>query len=345
MHRDKVVGKTGAIKTLWRASLDDYVNDLAWSSDGRAVAAADVAGPISIFDAETGQLLHKVSGHGFGTTSLSWSNRGTLASAGQDGKVRLWDIKSGEARELDAGSHWVEKVAFSPDGKFLVSSAAKKIRLWKKSGELLWESEDHQSTVSDVEWKPGSSRDFVSSSYGGLRLWKPGSPRPVRSFEWQGSTLKVAWSPNGKYIATGDQDSTVHFWIVSHGTDLQMWGYATKVRELAWNSTSRYLATGGGEVVTVWDCGGKGPEGVRPLSLEAHADFVSALSCQRKGDFLLSGGLDGLVVLWEPGRTESPLAVCALESGVSKLVLSPDDKKVAVGCEDGSVAILDLTST
>ncbi|MBA2691118.1 MAG: WD40 repeat domain-containing protein [Rubrobacter sp.] len=343
MPRDKVAAKAGGLGTLWRASLDDYVNDLAWSSDGRTVAAADVSGPISIFDASTGEVSRRLSGHGFGTTSLSWNNRGILASAGQDGKVRLWDVGSGEGKELDGGSQWVEKVAFSPDGKFIVSSAAKRIRMWKRSGELLWESGDHGSTVSDVEWKPGSSRDLVSSAYGGLSLWKPGSPKPTRRFEWQGSTLKVAWSPNGKYIAIGDQDSTVHFWIVSHGMDLQMWGYATKVRELAWDSASRYLATGGGEAITVWDCGGKGPEGSRPLTLEAHTEFVNALAYQRRGNHLLSGGNDGLAALWEPGRTESPLALSPLESAVSTLAFSPDDRKAAVGCEDGSVWMMEVS--
>jgi WD40 repeat protein len=328
---------------LWQAPLDDYVNDLVWSSDGRSVAAAVVSGPISILDAATGEVKTSLSGHGFGTTSLSWNNRGILASAGQDGKVRLWNVGTGESKELDGGNQWIEKVAWSPDGKHLVSSAAKKIRLWKRSGELLWESEDHQSTVSDVAWKPGSSRDFATAAYGGVSLWKPGSSKPARKFEWQGSTLKISWSPNGKYIATGDQDSTVHFWIVTHGMDLQMFGYATKVRELAWDANSRYLATGGAESVTVWDCGGKGPEGSKPLTLEAHTEFVSALAYQRRGTRLLSGGNDGLAALWEPGRTESPLAVSTLGSAVSALAFSPDDRRAVVGCEDGSVWMMEVS--
>lgn len=339
-----VAGKAAAIETVWQASLNDYVGDLAWSSDGRSVAAADVAGPISILDAGTGEALRKLPGHGFGTTSLSWSGRGSLASAGQDGKVKLWDVRSGGNKELDGGSQWVEKVSWSPDGKHLASSAARKVRMWKRSGELLWESKDHQSTVSDIGWKPGSSRVLASSAYGGVNLWKVADPGSERKFEWQGSTLKISWSPNGKYIATGDQDSTVHFWIVSHGMDLQMFGYATKVRELAWDGTSRYLATGGGEAISVWDCGGKGPEGSRPLTLEAHSEFVSALAYQRRGSHLVSGGLDGLAVLWEPNKAgESPLSTATLPSAVSTLALSPDDRRAAVGCEDGSVWMMEVS--
>jgi WD40 repeat protein len=335
----------GTIPALWRVALGDYVNDLAFSPDGRNVAAADVSGPISVFDANTGEVSRKLPGHGFGTTSVSWNNRGVLASAGQDGKVRLWNLGGGESRELDGGSTWVEKVAWSPDGKLLVSAASKRIRLWKRSGDLLWESPDHESTVTDVQWKPGSSRMLASAAYGGVKLWKAEDPGSVRRFEWQGSTLRLSWSPNGKYIATGDQDSTVHFWIVARGTDLQMWGYATKVRELAWDSSSRYLATGGAESVTVWDCGGKGPEGSRPLTLEAHSELVSALSYQRRGRLLLSGGLDGLVVAWEPTRAgESPLSATNLGSAVSTLAFSPDDRRAVVGCEDGTVAVLDARS-
>jgi len=338
-------GSPVRLETSWRAQIEDYANALAWSPDGEHVAVASVGGPISVFEDSSGDAIYKLSGHHFGTTALSWSPDGALASAGQDGKVRLWDTKEGEERlALDGGAAWVEHVAYSPDSRYLASAGGRRLRMWRPSGELLWESPDHTSTVADVAWRPGSSRSLVSAAYGGLTLWRPQEPKPVRRFRWKGSTLVALWSPDGKYIATGDQDSTVHFWIVKSGEDLQMWGYPTKVRELAWDGTSRYLATGGGPTVTVWDCSGKGPAGTKPIQLEAHEDYVSVLAYQRVGPLLASGGQNGLVALWSPGARKAPVALENLGSAITGLAFSQDDHLLAAGCENGNVAVFSAAS-
>lgn len=184
-----------------------------------------------------------------------------------------------------------------------------------------------------------SGKELACSSYGGLTLYRPSAAEPERRFAWKGSTLTIAWSPNGKYIATGDQDSTVHFWIHATGKDLQMFGYPTKVRELSWNPTSRYLLTGGGPLATVWDCSGKGPEGATPISLEAHEDFLTDLAFQRKGPLLASCAGDGLVALWEPGASTSPVSAAALDAPATRFAWSPDDRRLAAGAEDGEVAL------
>jgi WD40 repeat protein len=338
------VTKTGTpsrLEAVWRADVEDHVAALASSPDGALVAVAGVEGRITLLDAKSGEIRHLLSGHGFGTAALSWDPSGRLlASAGQDGKVRLWEAGGGGSVALDGGAAWVEHVAWSPDGRHLASAAGRCLRMWRPrgGGELLWESSGHASTVSGLQWRTGSGKDLATSAYGGVTLWRTGSPEPVRRYEWKGSTVALAWSPNGRYIATGDQDATVHLWNVKSGRDLQMWGYPTKVRELAWSPTSRYLATGGGPMVTVWDCSGRGPEGTRPLELEAHEDFVSALAYAKGGSALASGGRDGVVAVWAPGRNgRVPLALEHAGSGIARLAWTPDDRLLVAGCESGAV--------
>ena len=341
--------RTGSLRRLWKAGTPGYVEALSFSPDGQ-LAAASVEGPLTLFGKEKGEPRIELPGHGFGSAALSFSPDGrALASAGQDGTVRLWDTRDGsESARLNGGSAWVSSVAFSPDGRYLAAAAGRRVRLWKAGRgecELLWESTDHASTVTDLRWRPGSSRELISSSYGGLTLYRPAGPEPVRRFEWKGSTLAIAWSPNGKYVATGDQDSTVHLWIHATGEDLQMFGYPAKVRELSWSPTSRYLATGGGPTVTVWDCSGKGPAGTTPISLEAHEDSLTDLAFQKKGPLLASCAEDGLVVLWEPGAGESPAAAAALESPATRLALSSDDRRLAAGDEEGGLAVYEVPET
>ena len=335
------VNRKPRLKQQWRAELPDHVIALAWSPDGRHLAAAAVNGPVAVLDADSGAKRHTLPGHGFGTTSLAWTDDGTVASAGQDGRVRLWDATTGAERfALETGAKWVERLAVSPCGTYLASAAGKKVRLWDRVGRLIRDYPDHGSTVTDIIWRPGSL-ELTSSAYGGVRMWSPDSDEPVREFEWKGSVLRLAWSPDGKYLATGDQDSTVHFWIAATGQDLHMFGYPTKVRELAWDKGSRFLATGGGSQVTVWDCSGKGPEGTRPLQLNGHdeAATVNALAFQRGGTLLASGGGDGKILLWHPAEGVRRQAETRLGGGITQVTWSGKDDRLAVGTEAGEVAV------
>jgi WD40 repeat protein len=332
----------------WRAALPDHVIALTWSADDRALAAAAVSGPIAVIETSKGTLRHTLPGHGFGTTSVTWLGGDTLVSIGQDGKVRFREGSSGAERHaVDAGASWGERVAASACERYVASAAGRKVRLWDREGALVQDYPEHASTVTDLVWRPvnatnhDGSLQLTSSAYGGVCIWSPTQNEPLQRFSWKGSILRMAWSPDGKYLATGDQDSTVHFWIAALGQDLHMFGYPMKVRELSWDKDSRYLATGGGSQATLWDCSGAGPEGTTPLQLPAagELDTVNALAFQRAGPFLASGGSDGRVALWEPGQSKRVLAETRLPAPVSQVVWSHDDKRLAVGLDNGEVLV------
>ncbi|MDE0609380.1 MAG: WD40 repeat domain-containing protein [Anaerolineaceae bacterium] len=329
-----------ALKAMWRANIDDHPIGLAWSPDGKNLAVAGVSGPITLFDGAQGEVRHKLSGHGLDTMAISWHRDSRLlASVGQDGKVRLWDAGTGTQRsEMAGGASWVERVAFSPVGDWLVSAAGRKLRLWNSSGELIREYPDANSTITDIKWRHDGNQ-FAISAYNGVVLYDPAEAEPLRRFEWQGSTLSLEWSPDGKYIATGDQDSTVHFWIVDTGKDLQMWGYETKVLELAWSFNGRYLATGGGTQVVIWDCSGKGPADTRPMMLEGHQHLIKHLQFQRQGMLLASGGNEGLLAIWRVKKKPALLANATFKAAIASLAWSPDDRCIAVSDESGALSI------
>ena len=68
---------------------------LAWSADGRRLAAAGDDAIVRIWDAASLELLAALGGHTDAVHALAFSRDGRLlASAGMDGTVRLWDAFS-----------------------------------------------------------------------------------------------------------------------------------------------------------------------------------------------------------------------------------------------------------
>jgi WD40 repeat protein len=75
----------------------NWVNDVAYSPDGRTLAAASHDGTVKLWDAASGQVLQTLRGHVDVVWGVAFSPDGrTLAAAGAVQTVRLWDLASGQ---------------------------------------------------------------------------------------------------------------------------------------------------------------------------------------------------------------------------------------------------------
>jgi len=112
------------------------VQIVAFSADGRDVAVGEIAdGPqdIILLDPETGEVRTRLTGHLRGVSALAFSPDGhTLASAGLDRCIKLWDLTDGkEQASLRDGVGTVKSLSFSVDGAWLAFAGSDyTVRIW-----------------------------------------------------------------------------------------------------------------------------------------------------------------------------------------------------------------------
>jgi WD40 repeat protein len=131
--------------------------DLAWSTDGRFLAASTDR-RIRVWNANGGPLLHALEETG-PVWTVAWSPRDNkvFAAASPDRNVSLWNVETGTVRCRLRGSDGSHGVAWSPDGRFLVQDRDRSIRIWDaETGEQHREflHDERRSSFGSLAWSP-----------------------------------------------------------------------------------------------------------------------------------------------------------------------------------------------
>lgn len=330
----------GVLRRGWSAGVDDYAMAGGWTKGGLALVVGDTAGSVYAFDGKSGRPAWKQrSAHEGGLLALAvHPHQPAFATAGQDGRVLVWDGAEGQVRHtMQVGKDWVENLAWSPDGRRLAVSCSRVAYVYDAAGAELWRSEAHPSTVSALAW--ATSEELATACYGRVSFFWGLDGEPRQKLEWKGSLVSMVLSPDGSIVACGSQDNTVHFWRRSTEEDSMMAGYASKPSALAFDDSGTLLATGGGPLVTVWSFHGDGPEDTEPGVLDFHALSITTLTFAPRGLRLASGGRDGAVLVWSLRRDGAGARVgTALVSDVvSDLYWRPDGRGLAALDAQGGI--------
>jgi WD40 repeat protein len=177
-----------------------------------------------------------------------------VASAGNDGKGRLWDVATGaQLAELLGHTAAVRGFVFSPDGQLLASgSIDSTVRLWDAaSGQMLKVLSGHGSIIQDLVISSDGLTLASSSLDGTIRLWHlpDGTPGFVLHTPAQG----IAFSPDGRRLASAGTDRLVHLWDVKRGVSVAEGLIPEEPRGVGFLADGRSVVVGLIGGVYLWD--------------------------------------------------------------------------------------------
>jgi len=155
------------------------VNAIAFSPDGKLLAAACMDGKLRLFDGRTGELK-KVWDDDSGRWWVVFSQDGkTVVSQSADKTVKVWDVETAKVqRTLEGNKAAVMAAAFSPDGKLFATGGAVRendkvtgeVILWDaRTGELKYTLPDQATPVSTLSFSPDGKTLAVGGGTGGNR--------------------------------------------------------------------------------------------------------------------------------------------------------------------------------
>jgi len=250
-----------------------HVNAIAYSPDGRRLAAATGAAPRNFGD------------------------------PGVKGEVLIWKLPAAlPSHNLNGFPGVPRAIAFSPDGRWLaggVGGQAANVREWDTSQKIKlppWSLNGAQPT--DLAYSPDGKRLATLDEHGNIHLFPVGGGPETAFMLFAKSTCLALLNPDGTKLALANPDlDQVEIREPQRGVSLEAAEHDAEILALAFNPATNLLASGDREgIVQVWNVA----TNRLAATLHAHTGAVTGLSFTHDGRRLATSSEDGAVRIWDP---------------------------------------------
>jgi WD40 repeat protein/serine/threonine protein kinase len=274
-----------------------YYVMVAFSADSRLLATFSSDGSASLWNADSGDLLSTLeTGMAGNPTELVFLQNGRqLLTARSSGPPSLWELPSGTlAFHLGSLRDPLTRVAVSPDGRFVVTSAGQESTLWDASkGTVLRTFREPLERIAALGISPDGQRVVTAGRT--VRLWDAASGSELACFSGNvGPVRAMAFSADGKWLLTGDSH-VVRIWRCPDKPFRLSWNIKAPFTAAAMSPTEDRIAIAQGTTIGVWDTA----SGQFLHSLSGHSQPVTAVTFSPDGHLIASGAQDGSVKFWE----------------------------------------------
>ncbi|MFN4261912.1 MAG: WD40 repeat domain-containing protein, partial [Gemmataceae bacterium] len=258
-----------------------------------------------------------------------------------------------QRKELTGHSGFVVSLAFTKDGKTLVSgSFDSTAKVWdvatrKVKADLI----GHKGPVVCVALTQDETTLATASHDLTVKIWDMATGKEKVTLQGhEGYVSSVVWAADGKTLFSGSHDRTVKVWDVAAKKELAtLKGEEGPVHCIALSRDGKTLAVGGAHwpgsensilgKVTLWDVA----SGKEAAHLKGHKGIIKALAFTPDGSTLVSSSEDGTVKIWDLAERVERFSV-EQKYGVRSIALSSDGKTLVSTNGFGEVKLWDVAT-
>jgi hypothetical protein len=282
-----------------------------------------------------------------------------IVAVGRGNKIDLYDATSGNHLKvlLAAGlktadgkdvkaSHLslIESLAFSPDGKWLVSGSFQEIAIWDPAtGEQKKKITGYAHNVVALAFSSDGKLLGVAGGEptveGEVKVYTVGDWKQIMDVKngHSDTVYGLCFSPDAKLLATASADKFIKVWEVPSAKFVKSFeGHTHHVLDVGWSSDGKLLASAGGDnTVKVWDF----EKGEQARTIQAHTKQVTRLMfVGKKTEFLTSGG-DNQVKMFNATSGGNVRSFGGATDFVYAIGVNPEGTIVAAGGQEGVVRV------
>jgi len=239
----------------------------------------------------------------------------------------------------------VRSVAWSPDGRYVVSGAGDStIRVWEAvSGKLVrrLEWDDPLGTAHNVAWSPDGRHIISALRCNSIVIWDVVSGLAIKRFgvEYEDCLLCAALSPDGHYVA-GSWIEGLRIWDIKNEKLVRELSISP-VNDIAWSPDGRYIVASDEELdfISVWDVFA----GKRIRNIWANGSRIFRVAWSPDGRYIAGGLENNVVAIFCFGVLEGTTIMKKGEV-LACIAWSPDGRYIVGGLTDHTVRIWDAES-
>jgi WD40 repeat protein len=237
-------------RALGELEIKGWVEHLAWTPDGRRLAAA--AGREVHLLTPDGDRTQRLGPHGSTVAGISWRRDGAQLAVAHYGGATLWapDVAEPQRRLERKGS--ILSVAWHPKGRHLAAGCQDQaVQVWNMRAEQHLYMSGYMTKLTTITWDE-SGRYLATAGGPGATIWDfsgagPEGSKPVGLGKHEELLTALAWAPRRPLIVTADSAGRVQLWRIDgkRAEQLARLEMGIAVTAVAWAPNGRHLVVAG----------------------------------------------------------------------------------------------------
>ncbi len=233
-----------------------------------------------------------------------------VAGVYEDNNIYLWNLTNkniwqGKEKEerlvLEGHKSKIFGICFSPNSRYLASLGGdKKLIIWETQSGRIVDQIDHTDARSHCSFSPDGKKIVTGDERGILYVRDLVKETSLTLTGHTGPIQKCFFSPDGRFIFSSAMDRTIKTWDFQNIENLRVFpaDFSPNLIQLSLNKQELAIASSSDPSIKLLSAIDFQEKQVFP----GHKEPAQALHFSSDGNYILSGGKDALVKMWDVSR-------------------------------------------